>query len=666
MYLLAFLAAAVPLPTTQQHFMLHKQGKVSQRIMMPGDYWDPGHEFDVLNYDIAMTVDIPADSIWAEVTLTIEALSDTLDTIPLNFHWIYTIESVKEGAHDLSWTPVVMDKFKIALGREVEAGETLFVTISYHGKPLERDGLFIDEKDDVTSVTFTDAEPQGARHWIPCYDEPSDKATFTQHITVPRDYQLVANGTLESLEKSADWWTYTWQEHYPQPTYLIAFAASKYFVTHDTFAVVDGTEVPMRLWLLESQDVESKFQETRHIMEYYSEIFPPYPFRDEKYDQAHAPMGGAMENTTCTFFNTFSNWGDDWSWVIAHEMSHHWWGDWLTCATWADLWLNEGFATYCEVLWWEEKYGQEGYDAYARYIMNLYLEHGQRHPIYDPPWSDLFGTTTYKKGGSVLHMLRQVLGDSVFFAGLGQYGWQNANEAVITDDFQDIMEEVAGQDLDWFFDAWIYGPGHPHYEIGWRPVTPATPVTHLSSENPTPAYEIEFAIAQTQDQDVHYFPFRMPLEIAIYSGGDEEIFTIIDSIGYQRFTIEVEEEPDYFTLDPANKVLCEITQHEDIDDVPIVGLEEPGIDLAASPVLKADGIFTDELRISFSQPGSGSQTVTLSLYDAAGRRVKSIYTGQTTQFSRIYPLSDLAPGIYFVRLNLADAGSISVKTVKVR
>ncbi|MCK4334155.1 T9SS type A sorting domain-containing protein [candidate division WOR-3 bacterium] len=675
MSLLFMLLTAVPLPTLEQSMLIQKQERVDQALSMPGDYWDEGHDFDVLDYNIDMTVDIPADTIWAEVTITLQALSDTLDTLPLNFHWIYTIESVKEGTRDLVWTPVMIDKFKVALGRDVQAGETLSLTISYHGKPVQNgQGLMID-----AVVTYTNCEPQGARNWIPCYDEPSDKATFTQRLTVPRDYQLVANGTLESLEKNGNWWTYTWQEHYPQPTYLIAFAASKYYVTKDTFATVDAIEVPMRTWVLAVNDVRDKFDCTPGIVEYFSDIFPPYPFADEKYDQVHAPIGGAMENTTCTFFNTYSGWGDNWSWVIAHELSHHWWGDWLTCATWADLWLNEGFATYCEVLWWEKAYGQEGYDAYARWIMDLYLEYGQRHPIYDPPWGDLFGTTTYKKGGSVMHMMRQVLGDSVFFAGLKEYGWRNANEAVITDDFQEAMEEVAAQDLDWFFDEWIYGPGHPHYEIGWAPVPlrgipiitrslrsahkDITPATHLSQKS-TPVYEIEFAIAQTQDQKVHYFPFRMPLEVAIYSGNDTTLFPFIDSIGYQRFTVQVQGEPDNFKLDPADKVLCEITYHDDIDDVPEVCIEESKIARTHPLLLEADGIFTDLLYVRFSR--QDSRSVRLALYDVSGRQVKLFYEGSSKEFYRVYPLSDLSAGVYFVRLEQASGSYTSVKTVKIR
>lgn len=654
MNFLLMLLTAVPLPSMEQRLMLLKQESTSFQPGILGDYWDERHDFDVLNYDIDMSVDIPADSVWATVTITFQALSDTLDTLGLNFHWVYTIDEIKEDARSLSWTPVMMNEFKVALGREVSTGETISVAISYHGKPAEQDGLFINDQDDPLQVTYTNSEPQGARHWIPCYDAPSDKATFTQRITVPAGYDLVANGTLESLQKNGSWWTYTWEEHYPQATYLIAFCASKYFLTSDTFALVDGTNVPIRTRVLEDNDVRDKFLSTPHILEYFSDIFPPYPFRDEKYDHVHADFGGAMENATCTFINTFADWGDDWSWVIAHEMSHDWWGDWLTCATWADLWLNEGFATYCECLWWEELYGEEGYHAYARAIMDVSMEYGQNHPIYDPPWEDLFGVVTYYKGGSVMHMLRQVLGDENFFQGLNTYALRHANSSVITDEFQAVMEEESGQDLDWFFDEWIYGPGHPYYEIGWEPVT------HLSTSSA--AYEIEFALAQTQNKSSNYYPYRMPVEVAVYSGGVEELFFITDSLGYQRFTVEVTGEPDSFRFDPYDKLLCEVTQHDNIDDVPDPGIEEqPSSNTLA---LTADGIFTDILKIGFTQPDN--QPVRLSLYDAAGRRVKEFYQGTSKDFYRVYPVSGLAPGVYFVRLESENSLAVARKVIKLR
>lgn len=204
-------------------------------------------------------------------------------------------------------------------------------------------------------------------------------------------------------------------------------------------------------------------------------------------------------------------------------------------------------------------------------IMQIYLDHGGTNPI-----SYIFSCVTYNKAGSVLHMLRQVLDEEIFFASLNQYAWDNADQSVITDDFQNAIEEVSGEDLGWSFDQWIYGPGHPQYETGWKsvplrgiltsnlnhkkitPVTPVTPVplrgiricilnykkiipvTRLSSENPAPTYEIEFAIAQTQDQSKHYYPFRMSMEIGLYHDGVEEIFAFTDSIGYQRFSIEVD------------------------------------------------------------------------------------------------------------------------------
>ncbi|MBD3284923.1 T9SS type A sorting domain-containing protein [candidate division WOR-3 bacterium] len=656
MTLVFMILALVPLPTHEQRMLLHKSHHQPSSLAMPGDYWVEDHDFDVLNYDIDLTVNIPADSVWAVMEIEMEALSAELDVIGLNFHWSYIIDEITEGARSLDWDVVTGGDLEIALERPVNVGEKLEIAIHYHGRPgwTQKHGLYIDD-DGKWGVSFTNCEPQGARLWIPCWDDPSDKATFTQRITVPEGYEVVANGTLEEEDREGEWWSFTWQEHYPQPTYLIAFAASQDFVTADSFAVVEGSQVPMRTWVLSANDVRYRFECTPGIVEYFSEIFPPYPFADEKYDQVHAYISGAMENTTCTFFGVETNWGEDWSYVIAHELSHHWWGNWITCATWGDLWLNEGFATYCEVLWWEEKYGQEGHDAYADWIMRQYLEWGQRHPVYDPPWGDLFGVTTYEKGGSVLHMLRQVLGDEVFFDCINEYAWRNANESVITDDLQDAVEDVSGMDMDWFFDEWVYGPGHPHYEIGWR----VNPPTYQSQA----AWEVEFAVAQTQDQKVHYFPFRMPLEIGIYTGGDVEIITFTDSIGYQRFAAEVDAEPDSFRLDPGNKVLCEITYHEDIDDVPVIeGIEE---DIEESVIsLTADPVFSAGLHVRFTQPDNSD--LELSLYDASGRLVKSFYKGSSQEVYRIYPLEDLSPGVYFLKAELGSDAVYSVKTVKVR
>ncbi len=658
MYLLLVFMQGLPLPVCDFHEMLAKQEKVRYSYLDNIDYWDKGHDFDVFNYDIEMTVDIPNDSIWANVTITIEALSDTISSIPLNFDPVYTISSCKEGSRTLQFDKVVDDTFRIFLNRKVNKGETLSVAVSYYGKPAEKDGLFITEADSPNATTYVNAEPRGARHWIPCYDAPSDKAVFTQRITVPTGFDLVANGTLESLDKSGFWWTYTWEEHYPQPTYLIVFAASKHFVTKDMTAKVEGKDVPMRVRVLASRDVREKFNNTPAMVEYFSKIFPPYPFADEKYDQVHAPIGGAMENATCTFINTAYNWGSgNWDFVLSHELSHHWWGDWLTCATWADLWLNEGFATYCEALWWENLHGEKGYRDYvSRRIMRIYLNGGKLHPLYDPPASDLFGTTTYKKGGSVLHMMRQVLGDSLFFAGLKRYATDNANKSVITDDLQKVMEEVSAQDLDWFFDEWVYGAGHPRYEFGWSPVT--------YNQTASPTYSIDIAIAQTQNRAKNFFPFRMPLEIGVYSGGIEKIYTITDSIGYQRFNLELASKPDSVILDPYDKVLNLLVYHDNADDVPFVGITEDTQIPTAVINLKADDVFSNNLKIWFSQPFS--QAAALYLYDASGCLVKTLWQGKSKDFHRVYPINNLTAGVYFLQLHTAGGESFTKKVVKVR
>jgi len=156
----------------------------------------------------------------------------------------------------------------------------------------------------------------------------------------------------------------------------------------------------------------------------------------------------------------------------------------------------------------------------------------------------------------------------------------------------------------------------------------------------------------------------MPLELVVYSGNDTTLFPFIDSLGYQRFTVQVEGEPDWFDLDPADKVLCEITYHADIDDVPEVGIEESKIARTPPLLLEADGIFTDLLYVRFSR--QDSRSVRLALYDVSGRQVKLFYEGSSKEFYRVYPLSDLSAGVYFVRLEQASGSYTSVKTVKIR
>ncbi len=667
--ILVLLFTQIPLPSFENHEFFYKQEGVNENAMFLGDYWDRGHDFDVLNYDIEMTVDIPNDSIWANVTITIEALSDTLDTIGLNFDTTFTIESIEDMAlqsmqnrvRKLNWVRTKDKLLLISLGKKVHTSETLFIKIAYHGRPYytrQTGGLSIDTTTEARSVTFTHTEPKGARNWIPCYDWPSDKATFTQRIIVPAGNIVVGNGTLESELKSGNWWTYVWKEHYPQPTYLIAFAASKNFIIKDDFAILGNQKVPVKLWLLKvDEGEESSFAKTPAMVEFFSKIFPPYPFADEKYAQVDlgGKLRGAMEHTTCTFTACYRG---DFDFLIAHELAHHWWGDWITCATWADIWLNEGFATYCEALWFEHDRGDSIYDIHMKEIMlrYFYMKDLFQHPLYDTVFGGRFDAISYDKGGSVLHMLRQLLGRQKFLNALSAYALEYANSIATTQEFQEAVEKSAGQDLDWFFDEWVYAQGHPFYEIGWRVKPPA----YQSSG----AYQVDFAISQMQNQSLHYFPFRMPLEIAIFSNNDTNIIQLTDSIGYQCFSVEVVAKPDSFILDPYNKLLCKIKYHDDIDGVPRPGVEETPADIAKEAIsLSVDETVINILHLRFSNPTS--QQVTLAVYDASGRLVREFYSGKSATYNRLWPVGNWASGVYFVRLE-SSTGVLSSKVVKLQ
>jgi aminopeptidase N len=242
---------------------------------------------------------------------------------------------------------------------------------------------------------------------------------------------------------------------------------------------IDTFALPIEQYFLrsESTKVAGEFAHLPDMLQYFSRVYGVYPFIHEKYGHTGVTSGWAMENQTLTaYFMTLSgNTGYDW--VIAHELAHQWWGDWVTLDNFSHIWLNEGFATYSEALYIghrDSASNPAAYDAYIQNEMNFYLGtcqdyYGLKYWDYPivPPVSLFSSCNTYTKGGLVLHILRGVLGDSLFFAGLRQYGQQFAYANAITQDFQNVMEGVSGQNLTWFFQEWVYSPGFPYYLYSW-------------------------------------------------------------------------------------------------------------------------------------------------------------------------------------------------------
>jgi aminopeptidase N len=581
---------------------------------------------DVLHYNLVLDVDIPAETLSAAAQITLKML-EPADSVALHFVGM-EISGINEGANARVFQRV--DSFLIvALGRTAPAGEVITLAVSYHGKPTRASGgfgrgMYIDPSSDDDAVTYTCNAPWAAKYWFPCQDNPADKATMEMSVTVPEGYEVISNGTLASADRSGSSWTFHWQEHHPIATYLIAFAASKnYALTTDT-ASIDGTPLPIYHWVLrkDSAQVTHKLMRAKEIVEYFSELFYPYPFLDEKYAHVHFPVRGAMENQTCTHINTHISWGD-WDVIVAHELSHSWWGNSTTCRKLKHMWLNEGFATYCEALWIEHRDGPAAYqEYYEQEIAGVYLGDFQsrRYPILDPPWERIYSPLTYEKPASVLHMLRRIVGDDDFFTVLRTYGERYQDSTALSEDFEAVVDEVTGQDYSWFFNQWLRAPGHPEYLISWR----VEPVGDSA--------RAILRLRQTQEWPPDVPVFRMPVEFGLVEGADTSFVSFIDSLRDQSFEVTIGGAPDEVIFDPHGNLLCEVEYSGIAEDE-----FYPPSSFVCSSISRG--------RVEYAC--GADQLIDIILYDVSGRRVECWKAIPPRGF---LDLGHLPGGVYFLEV----------------
>jgi aminopeptidase N len=435
------------------------------------------------------------------------------------------------------------NKLNVDLGASYNVGDSFTVEVYYHGNPSA--GFYFDFNNYGPPVYYSITEPYDSRYWFPCYDWPNDKALCEVICTAPEGNIAVSNGELLSLTHNPDTTvTYHWKEDYPIVTYLISLTVCD-FAQIDTFAVVSGDTLPIQYWIYhqDSTDAVIDFQKTPEMVEFFSDLWLDYPFPGEKYSMAQAELGGAMEHQTCTSWGFPMPGNAAYEWVVAHELAHQWWGDLVTCNDFANIWLNEGSASYSEVLWEEYEYGESAYKNHlAGFESNIYAARfgSVSHPIYNPPPNYLFATAVYKKGAWVLHMLRYILGDTSFFDGWEAYGQAYAYSTANTEQFKTEMENSSGQDLDDFFNQWVYQANYPVYHWSWA-------YTSIGGN-----YYLDLSINQNQSAPSVY---KMPIEFQVTTAGGDSLFTLQDTLRDQEFSLILDAAPNNLIFDPDYWVL---------------------------------------------------------------------------------------------------------------
>ncbi|HZV12001.1 MAG TPA: M1 family metallopeptidase, partial [Candidatus Kapabacteria bacterium] len=579
------------------------------------------HPYTILHYDENIRVNPADSSVVGDCNIFTLSYADTLANIRYDMVGL-TVDSVLVNDAQQSFIHDSANLF-VALG-SVEISQTSFhVHVFYHGKPLRPSnetwgGVYFGDPTRTIGVGFVYPGISMTRFWMPCYDLPDVKATANISVSVPLTYVAASNGVLLGTDTLAGYVTYHWQETHPIATYLMCIAVGHYSVIK-----MQVDSIPVSIYALggDSATAAGYFRFIPGIAHFFEAHYGPYPF--DKIGYALVPLGGGMEHQTMISLGVqFVYDTNSFRYLAAHELSHQWWGDMVTPEDFRETWLNEGFATFSEALYYEYLQGQTGYLSAIHTRMNNYFLRALGSPIqgihsegvfplYDYPRaspSSNYPATIYYKGASVLGMLRWMLGDSVFFAGMQNYGQQNQYSNVTTQKFEQAMEFVSGEDLKWFFDEWVYKAGWPQIKAGF---TASSDSVHISL---------------LQQQDTTKYPlFRMPFDVRVIMAAGDTITQRIEMAAVDSQAIsfshpagavaKVQIDPDFHVLAQITAgALVAVNEEPASPSIPFLSQNYP------NPIVDNE---TTTIRIAPSVYDLGDK-VAFGLYDMLGREVRDL------------------------------------------
>ncbi|HXV12588.1 MAG TPA: M1 family aminopeptidase [Candidatus Krumholzibacteria bacterium] len=612
---------------------------------------------DVGYYHLSLTLNFAPDSIAGVVRVEGKVVGSPLSVLTLDLKNNMTVSAVSlagGGALAFAHPGDVLD---ITMPAPVPVNGTVAVDVTYSGTPIQTGfGSFVFGTRFGDRFAWSLSEPYGARDWWPCKDHPSDKADSVRvTVKVPSQYRVGSQGVLVSETTVGPDKIYDWKSNYPISNYLVSVAVGEYvrhLGTYNRSAPLAGLYGPLSMPLDHlvyddgSSSLPSGWANVTDVLDVFEGWFGPYPFAGEKYGHAETTFGGGMEHQTMTSLGGTS------VGLVAHELGHQWYGDMISPKTWPHLWLNEGFATYSELLYYEARAstypGQFEGILGARY--NSALTAVGKLVLEDTTTvSNMFAfSRVYAKGAVVLHMLRNVIGDVAFKSTMQAYAADPAVQygVATTADFQRVAEQESGMDLDTFFYQWVTdGFGHPFYRSFsfWQTA-------------PGGGCDVWTTVEQWQTMPYSNIDvFEMPLDIAVTTPSGEERFRFLNDQRHQVFAYHVTEHPLSVAIDPDYWILRPFEIFSSIEKTPALLTI---VSLAPNPS-------HDRLRVDFAL--SRESRVDIEAFDVAGRRVlkrSGVAAGAGPQTETI-DVRSLAAGVYFLRLKSIE-GVATRKFVVVR
>ena len=590
-------------------------------------------KIDIKFYELNLDIDFNSSRLRGSVTVNGVIGNIYPDFIELDLYDNMTVDSILQNNIPILYLHE-NDMLKIPISDITLNDENLFsLTIFYQGTPdhCGAGGFKFDEHQNIGHV-WTLSEAYCARSWWPCKDDPSDKADSVNIIvSVPIEpaYIVASNGLLSSTTINNNKKTYFWKERYPITTYLVSLAIYPYTKWVDQYVSPISSDTMLIEHYVFPDRYEASYPNyslTKDMLSFFSELFGEYPFISEKYGHADFTWGGGMEHQTLSSMGSFSQN------LMVHELGHSWWGNLITCKTFNDIWLNEGFARYCQALWAEHMYGREAYFDF----MNNHAYYGAGTIYVENPSSNsqIFSAgLSYNKASWVLHMLRHKVGETMFFDILKSYASNDSlsYNAASTLDFQKVCEDISGLDFEQFFQQWIYGEKYPKYELSWW---------HEGNG----IYNVKI------DQVQSYNFFSMPIDLKFSgSAGPMLVDTTIviennnssQLYEFSGFNFLVEN----VMLDPENWILKEATYSvNEIDNILPDRVE----------VEKAfPNPFNSKVKLSFYiNPQFGDTHVNVNIFDLRGKIVESLIDNEFIPgyHTTFWNANGKSSGVYFIQL----------------
>lgn len=565
------------------------------------------HDIDVKHYRIALSMEEETQSFDGKTTISFSSLADGLSTLTLDTETFRVSSVTDEKGKTLNFTQGG-GALVVSLDRALNKNETATLTVVYRATNIGTDkivGLDFRGKTETNPQLINSLNwPDGARYWFPSFDHPGDWATHETIITVKEAYRVVANGSLvsDSVDPDSGLRTVHWSQTRPQPTYLYSFAAGPYSVLADKHG-----DLPLHYWVYPGDEAVAKvaFARTSEIIAFYEDLYgTKFPW--VKYDQIIVPgVGGGAESTSATLLGRrviqYEREGDRGAsdWLLAHEIAHQWWGNLVGYRDWSHSWLAESFATDGEYLFILDDLGADEGALYLLEYKNSYLEQARDdfvRPVVTNKWdkpNDMFDRHAYEKGGVVLNMLRDLVGEDIFTevlrTFLAKHGYGNATAT----DFFENVRRVTGEDYGWFFDQWLLSPGHPVLDVSYT----------WDERRKT----LVMTVKQTQDTSNGVPVFRLPIRVGITTRTGKKVESVWFTKNTHTFKFNVAERPMMVHFDEGDILLKEWTLKKPVPEL-LYQLDHDGVigriwaagalqahldDVLVQPALKTAAIHDD-------------------------------------------------------------------------